>query len=138
MTAAHKDPELIAHGHAALTHLKESCPSLVFASLVTDDGFEVASWPASHDGGQLASMSSSVQALADAVGNELSVGDSDYVIIASRGGHTIQRRVPNHPLVLAALFDHAETLGKALSVSRVTSERIGDFTRSEELDPAVP
>ena len=136
MIAAHKDPALIAHGHAALTHLKDTCPSLVFASLVTDDGFEVASWPSSYDGGQLASMSSSVQALADAVGNELAVGDSDYVIIASHGGHTIQRRVPHHPLVLAALFDHAETLGKALSVSRVTAERLGEYTRTEALDPA--
>lgn len=124
MTAAHKDPELIERGRDALRALKDTCPSLVFASLVTDDGFEVVSVPASHDEGRLASMSSSVQALADAVGQELAVGDSDYVIIASQGGHMIQRRVPGHTLVLAALFDHAETLGKALSVSRLTAERL--------------
>ena len=137
MTAVHKNPTLIEHGRYALQSLKETCPSLVFASLVTDDGFEVVSFPESHDDGRLASMSSSVQALADAVGQELSVGDSDYVVIASQGGHMIQRRVPGHTLVLAALFDHAETLGKALSVSRVTAERLAAAPLASTKDPAA-
>ncbi|WP_166869707.1 roadblock/LC7 domain-containing protein [Salinibacterium sp. ZJ70] len=138
MTAAHKDKEIINAARAALDALKATCPSLVFATLVTDDGFEVASYPASHqDDGGLAGMSSSVQALADAVGREMEVGESDYVIIASRGGHIIQRRVPGLPLVLAAVFDHAETLGKALSVSRVSAERLGRIRASTAATPAA-
>lgn len=137
MTAAHKDPAIIDGGRKALADLKATCPSLVFATVVTDDGFEVVSFPVSHDDGGLAGMSSSVQALADAVGREMEVGDSDYVIIASRGGHIIQRRVPNHRLVLAAVFDHAETVGKALSVSRVTAERLGEV-RSTQPATALP
>lgn len=124
MTAPHRDPDTVEACARALAELKDTCPSLVFASLVTDDGFEIVSSPSSHDDGRLASMSSSVQALADAVAREMAVGVSEYMIIAAESGHIIQRRVPGHQIVLAALFDHHETLGKALSVSRVTAERL--------------
>ena len=138
MMAAHKDEEIIRAGRAAPEALTTTCPSLVFATLVTDDGFEVASHPAGQqDDGGLAGMSSSVQALADAVGREMEVGESDYVIIGSHQGHIIQRRIPGLPLVLAAVFDHAETLGKALSVSRVSAERLGRVCASRAAQPAA-
>lgn len=122
---AHHDPEIIAHGAGVLANMKELCSSLVYAALLTDDGFEVAHLPADKVGdNRFASMASSVQALSDAVTRELQIGLSSYVIIASDHGHVIQRRVPQHPLVLAALFDDDETLGKALSISRLSAERM--------------
>lgn len=138
MTAAHKDPVTIERGREALAELREACPSLVYAALVTDDGFEIVSQPAGHQAdGRLASMSSSVQALADAVSRAMNVGDSEFVILAAEGGHVIQRRVPEHPIVLAAVFDHRETLGKALAISRLTSERLRDLPPSSSTAPAA-
>lgn len=124
ITPAHKDPDVIRRGEAALAEVREACRSLVFASLITEDGFEIVRTPhADGEDGRLASMSSSVQALADAVSRELRLGDSEYVIIASEAGHVIQRRVPGQPIVFAGVFDTDETLGKALSISRLTTER---------------
>lgn len=125
-TPPHKDPDTIERGTAALAELRASCRSLVFASLVTDDGFEVVRTPrADGEGdGRLASMSSSIQALADAVSRELTLGDSEFVIIASDAGHVIQRRVPGQPVVFAGVFDTDETLGTALALSRLTTERL--------------
>lgn len=138
MTAPQKDPVTIEHAHAALRELRDSCASLVYAALVTDDGFEIARQPnAEHHDDRLASMSSSVQALADAVSRELAMGDSEFVILAAEGGHIIQRRVPEHPMVLAAVFDHHETLGKALSISRLTTERLRGLPHEAGSRPAA-
>ena len=138
MTAPQKDPVVIENARAALLELKDSCSSLVYAALVTDDGFEIASQPsAGHHDDRLASMSSSVQALADAVSRELTMGDSEFVILAAESGHIIQRRVPEHPMVLAAVFDHHETLGKALSISRLTTERLRALPHEAGTRPAA-
>ena len=121
---AHKDPTVVDACTVALNEMAELAPSLRYASVLSDDGFEVASVPTHTDDGRLASMGSSVQALSEAVARELELGDAPYVIIASDVGHVIQLRVPGHQLVLAARFDVAETLGKALSTSRNAAEKL--------------
>lgn len=126
--AAHKDPVLIDHAAEVLAGMKELCSSLVYAALVTDDGFEVTRMPKAADGGSFASMASSMQALGDAVAHELQIGTGEYIIIASEYGHVVQLRVPGEPFVLSALFDNDETLGKALSISRQSAERLSSFT----------
>lgn len=124
---AHLNPDTIDRGSRMLAEMSELCSSLVYATLVTDDGFEIVDFAgAQTDGGRFASMSSSIQALSDAVTRELRIGMSQYVIIASVLGHVIQLRVPGHQIVLAALFDDRETLGKALSVARLTAERMSE------------
>jgi predicted regulator of Ras-like GTPase activity (Roadblock/LC7/MglB family) len=124
-TALHKDPAVIEHGAALLAGMKDVCPSLLYAALLTDDGFEVVRLARTdRDGGRFASMASSMQALSDAVARELSIGMSEYTIIASASGHVVQLRVPGHALVLSSLFDDDETLGKALAISRQTAERM--------------
>ena len=127
MSSVHRDPEAIAIGTAALRLIRELAPSLVFASLLTDDGFELAHAPenTSTDSGRFASMSSSVQALSEAVTRELAIGTSEYVVIASAQGHVVQMRVPGQELILAALFDTHELLGKALSISKRSAEQLG-------------
>ncbi|TPW72288.1 roadblock/LC7 domain-containing protein [Schumannella sp. 10F1B-5-1] len=123
--ALHQDPAAIEEGRAALAGMGEISPSMVYAALLTDDGFEIVHVTRIQtDATRFASMSSSIQALSDAVGHELRIGASDYVIIGSAQGHVIQMRVPGRPVVLAALFQSHETLGKALSTTRVTAERI--------------
>jgi uncharacterized protein len=121
--ALHLDAAVVATGERVLGELTELSTAFTYAALVTDDGFEVTHAPRSQrDGNRFASMTSSIQALSDAVAQEMSIGASEYVIIASEAGHVIQLRVPGWPLVLAALFDDHETLGKALAVSRRCAE----------------
>ena len=125
MTAIHRELRAIEIGDAALAEMRELAPSLVFAMIVTDDGFELAHAPQNTiDGGRFGSMTSSVQALSEAVTRELHIGSSGYVVIAAENGHVLQLRVPGHPLILAALFDNHETLGKALSISRRCVEKL--------------
>ena len=142
-TAAHQDPRIIDRATQTLAWMKDVCPSLRYAALLTDDGFEVASLSGGvSDGSRMASMSSSVQALSDAVARELRIGLADYVVIASSQGHVIQRRVPDHPIVIAALFDTYETLGKALSIARSGAERMAapleEFPPVSALPAPVP
>ncbi|TBN58079.1 roadblock/LC7 domain-containing protein [Glaciihabitans arcticus] len=125
MTAIHRELRSIEIGEAALADMRELAPSLVFAMIVTDDGFELAHAPENTiDGGRFGSMTSSVQALSEAVTRELNIGSSGYMVIAAEKGHVLQLRVPGHPLILAALFDTHETLGKALSISRRCVEKL--------------
>lgn len=125
MTAAHRDETVIAFGAEVLAHVKDTCSSLVYAALLTDDGFEVVSLPSPRvAGSRMASMASSMQALGDAVARELQLGTSEYIIIATEGGYVIQLRVPNQTLVMSAMFSNSETLGKALSISRQSASRL--------------
>ncbi len=127
-TPAHKDPAVIERGGEILREMKDGAKSLVYAALLTDDGFEVVRLPNQvTDGGRFASMASSMQALGDAVARELSIGESQYIIIASHHGYVIQLRVPGAPIVLSALFDDDETVGKALAISRSSAEKVASF-----------
>lgn len=121
---AHKNPVIVRLGSDALHEMTELASSLRYATVLTDDGFEVVSVPTHKADGRLASMASSIQALSEAVARELDIGTGQYVILASENGHVIQLRVPGHELVLAALFDADETLGKALSTSRIAAEKL--------------
>jgi uncharacterized protein len=125
---AHLDRAVIAHADATLDEMANACQSLTYASVLTDDGFPVASLEYSAtNGDRFASMTSSIQALSDAVARELRIGSSDYVIIASDAGHVIQLRIPGQAMVLAALFDDRETLGMSLAVARRGAARLSDL-----------
>lgn len=121
--ALHRDPLVIDLATAALHELTDLAHSVRYATVLTEDGFEVDGLPA-HEDDRLSSLASSVQALSEAVARELRIGDAQYVIIAAEGGHVIQLRVPGHPLVLAAVFHLDETLGKALATTRVVAEHL--------------
>jgi uncharacterized protein len=122
---AHMDADVIAQGVLVLEEMNELCTSLVYAALLTDDGFEIAHLAGSRiTDGRFAGMASSLQALSEAVARELHIGDSEYVIIAAKQGYVIQLRVPDQEIVLGALFDSDETLGKALSISRLSAEKM--------------
>jgi predicted regulator of Ras-like GTPase activity (Roadblock/LC7/MglB family) len=124
----HKDERVIERGAELLAHMKDLCSSLIYAVLLTDDGFEVVRLArTATDGGRFASMASSMQALSEAVARELHIGSAQYTIIASESGHVVQLRVPEHPLVISALFDNDETLGKALAISRQTAEKMASM-----------
>jgi predicted regulator of Ras-like GTPase activity (Roadblock/LC7/MglB family) len=120
--ALHKDPFVIDLATTALHDLTDLAPSVRYATVLTEDGFEIDGVPAYEDD-RLSSMASSIQALSEAVARELAIGRAQYVIIAAEAGHVIQLRVPGQQLVLAAVFDLDETLGKALATCRIAVER---------------
>ncbi|MGL4340087.1 MAG: roadblock/LC7 domain-containing protein [Rhodoglobus sp.] len=124
--ASHRNPTVVSQSTETLQGLRDSCRSLVFATLLTDDGFEVCSLGGAENN-RMASMASSLQALGDAVARELRIGAGEYIIIASERGHVIQMRIPGQPIVLSALFGGEETLGKALSVSRLSVSRLSEM-----------
>jgi uncharacterized protein len=115
MKPLHQQEEVRNLCAEALEALKVTCPSLKFAVMVSDDGFDVAAaGAAGQSGGRLASMASSMQALGDAVAREMKLTPCDHILLESSDGHVLQRRVPNHRLVLCAVFDHYETVGRAI------------------------
>ena len=120
--ALHKDPFVIDLATTALHDLTDLAPSVRYATVLTEDGFEVDGVPAYEDD-RLSSMASSIQALCEAVARELTMGGTQYVIIAAESGHVVQLRVPGQQLVLAAVFDLDEPLGKALATCRFAADR---------------
>ena len=137
--APHLDPIVVGLGSAELATLQGSSSSMLTASLLTDDGFEVVrvadGGTGSADGARFASMASSIQALSEAVARELPMGSGEYVIIAADRGHLVQMRIPGSTIVLAALFDTDEMLGKALTVARRCSTRIGEGLAQAQRSP---
>ena len=122
LVALHKDPFVIDLATVALHDLTDRVPSVRYATVLTEDGFEVDGVPA-YEEDKLSSMASSLQALSEAVARELSIGGAQYVIVATDAGHVIQLRVPGQQLVLAAVFDLDESLGEALATCRFAAER---------------
>jgi predicted regulator of Ras-like GTPase activity (Roadblock/LC7/MglB family) len=125
LVPAHRDPRVVDAAVLALAQLRERCPSASVAIMLTDDGFEIARDPgAGTDDQRFASMSSSLQALGEAIARELSLGATRYALVEAAGGHVLLQRVPDRQIVLAAVFDDYETVGKALTISRLV---ITDF-----------
>jgi predicted regulator of Ras-like GTPase activity (Roadblock/LC7/MglB family) len=126
-TGLHLKPEVVQTATALLGDMKAAASSLMYAALLTDDGFDVARFPVESNGERFAGMASSMQALGDAVAHELKIGESEYIIIASGTGHVVQLRVPAHELVLSALFDNDATVGHALAITRSFAQKTADL-----------
>lgn len=120
--ALHKDPFVIALATTALHDLTDRVPSVRYATVLTEDGFEVDGVPAFEED-KLSTMASSIQGLSEAVARELAIGAARYVIVAASDGNVIQLRVPGHQLILAAVFELDEPLGNALTTCRFAAER---------------
>lgn len=128
----HKDPRVKACASEVLDGFTDVCRSLHYATFLTDDGFEVASIGGDEkQNRRVASMASSMQALGDAVAKDLRIGSTEYIILAAETGYVIQMRVPEHGMVLAAHFEAAETVGKALSVARLAASNLRTMILSE-------
>lgn len=128
----HKDPHVIESCGLALKALNDDCRSLKLATIVSDDGFEAASLtPGMGNSGRLASMTSSLQALCDAVTSEMKLKPCEHIMIAAGDGHVVQLRIPDQPLVLCALFDSGETIGRALFAAKNSAATLGRTLRKK-------
>ncbi len=126
-TALHQDSDVIALATDVLGAFAAHSTSLTYASVLTDDGFEVASQhgTVAQNGGRFASIASSLQALGEAAVRELRLGGASSVLVFSDAGHVVQVRVEGTTLVLAALFGSGETLGHALALARRAASDLG-------------
>ena len=120
--ALHKDPFVIDLATTALHDLTDRIPSVLYATVLTEDGFEVDGVPAFEED-KLSSMASSLQGLSEAVVRELTMGRAHYMIIAAENGNVVQIRVPGQHLVLAAVFGLDETVGNALATCQLAADR---------------
>lgn len=133
-------PEIAAIGSAALERIRASAGSLALALLLSDDGFEVTRTPHGGEGdGRFASISSSVQALGEAVVAELAAGIGEAVIVQATQGFVVQMRVPGQAYVVAAHFRAGDNLGTALSLVRLAAQEIADgLAALARQTPAAP
>ena len=124
-TPLHRSAQTRACCSDALAQLESQCSSLKLAVVVSDDGFEVASHGLfNQQGNRLASMANSMQALGDAAAREMKLSPCDYLLIDTADGHLLQRRIQGYPLVLCAVFDHRETVGRSLFAASECAQSI--------------
>lgn len=129
----HRDPFVADAAAGALDELRTALPSLLGAMLLTDDGFEIARTPAaareataaSASGNRLASLASSMQALTEAISRELTLGDARLSLIDTEHGRVLFRRVPERPIVLAAMMRDDATLGQGISSTARAVKTLG-------------
>ncbi len=127
MFAYHKDEEFCQACNLELESLANRTKGLKSAAIVSSDGFVVSMFGQLKDGGnRLGSMTSSMQALAEAVHEELSMGDNEYITFKSTDGNLVMSRVKNLPLVITALFNDRETVGHAIFSINQTVDHISE------------
>jgi predicted regulator of Ras-like GTPase activity (Roadblock/LC7/MglB family) len=109
--------------NAANRRLQSACaaqPAVTTAVLTSDDGFEIAAYRAGTSSGRLAAMSSSLQALAEALVQEAGVGAGCSVILEAQGGAIAVVRLACDSLraSLSVVGAGDETLGRLLWIAR--------------------
>lgn len=107
-----------------LQELGASLPAITTAVLTSDDGFEIATYRAGAGSGRIAAMSSSLQALSEALVREAGVGSGCTAILEAQQGAVVVIRLgcaePRASLSVVATGE--ETLGRLLWVARNCSQ----------------
>jgi uncharacterized protein len=114
------DPEVMRLGARHLQAFAAANPDVTLAVLTSGDGFEVASYPPDQSmTSRIAAMSSSMQALSEALTREAGLTDNRNLIIETGGGTVMILGLATTPrLSLAIVAKSGELLGKLLWASR--------------------
>jgi uncharacterized protein len=121
MSTHHRfDPEVTNIGARHLQEFATANPDVTLAVLTSGDGFEVASYPPDQPmSARIAAMSSSMQALSEALTREAGLVDNRSLIIETGGGTVLLLGLATRPrLSLAIVAKSGELLGKLLWASR--------------------
>jgi uncharacterized protein len=112
--------KLIDVANRRLQSVCSAQPGITTAVLTSDDGFEIAVYRAGPSSGRLAAMSSSLQALAEALVQEARVGAGCSVILEGQAGAVAVVRLACEALraSLSVVGASDETLGRLLWVAR--------------------
>ena len=120
-TSPHFQAAVAEDARRLLESLVDGTPGVTFAVLTTADGFEVATHPSGVSMAQrLAAMSSSLQALSEAMVTEAGLAGTRNLVIESDGGTVIVLGVGKLTprLSLTVVSRGGETLGRLLWASR--------------------
>jgi predicted regulator of Ras-like GTPase activity (Roadblock/LC7/MglB family) len=114
------DPALMRLGAQHLEAFALANPDVTLAVLTSGDGFEVAAYPPGQQtSARIAAMSSSMQALSEALTREAGLTDNRNLIIETGSGTVmILGLASTPPLSLAIVAKSGELLGKLLWASR--------------------
>lgn len=87
-----------------------------YGVLTTSDGFEIAAYPQEPLTQKLAAMSSSLQALSEAITREADLGSAHNLVIVAEAGTIIVLGLPDTAprMALAVVSTNSETLGRLL------------------------
>lgn len=120
------DPELIRAGAQHLEAFATANADVTLAVLTSGDGFEVASYPPGQPmTARIAAMSSSMQALSEALTREAGLANNRNLIIETDDGTVMIVGVAGTPrLSLAIVAKKGELLGKLLWASRNLSKKL--------------
>lgn len=118
-------PQVVEAAMAAFDEQSAKLPGLRVALLSTPDGFEIASRQAQgeQNSERLAAMTSSLMAMARAVGREVNYSGCNRLIFEAEHGVVIVQAVPaTFPSLLCLVLDPDTVLGTALwSASAIVS-----------------
>jgi uncharacterized protein len=114
-------PERVTAARRHLQEFVDSNSEVTLAVLTSSDGFEIAAHPRGLPvAKRIAAMSSSLQALSEAIVREAGLGHSRNLIIESDGGTVVILGIANTTsrLSLAVMATGNEILGRLLWASR--------------------
>jgi predicted regulator of Ras-like GTPase activity (Roadblock/LC7/MglB family) len=114
------DPEITRAGEQHLRLFVAANPDVTLAVLTSTDGFEFASYPPDRPmSARIAAMSSSMQALSEALTREAGLAEQRSLIIETGSGTVlILGLASTPPLSLAIVAQRGELLGKLLWATR--------------------
>ena len=123
-----------AFAETAAKHLEAfvgANPDVAYAVLTTADGFEVAAHPKRLLTQKLAAMSSSLQALSEAISREAGLTNSRNLVIEADTGTIVVQGLPdtNPRMSLAVVSGNKETLGRLLWATRTFCSTLAGLQR---------
>jgi len=103
-----------------LAQFVDANPDIKLALVTSSDGFEVASSPPAPMATRIAAMSSSLQALSEAMAREAGRGSSRNLIIETDNGTILVQGIPDTTprMSLAVIASGSEILGRLLWATR--------------------
>jgi predicted regulator of Ras-like GTPase activity (Roadblock/LC7/MglB family) len=122
------DPQVANLAGAHLDALGQGNPAIAFAVLTSEDGFEIAAYRGAETSRRIAAMSSSLQALSEAIAREAGLGGSNSLIIEADGGTILVLGIAatSPRLSLAVVAKKGETLGTLLWSARNCCKSLED------------
>jgi uncharacterized protein len=115
-----------------LEQLGEANPAITLAVLTSEDGFEIASWRGHAISARIAAMSSSLQALSEAMAREAGLSNSRNLVIEAENGTIVVMAIAGTaPRVsLAVVASKGENLGQLLWAARNCCQSLESTFRS--------
>jgi len=119
------EPKLHEAALALLQSLVRENPGIKLAVVTSADGFEIAAHPAQPVTQRIAAMSSSLQALSEAIAKEAGLKDSRSLVVETESGTIVILGIAVVPrLSLAVVASGEEILGRLLWLARNCSAEL--------------